>query len=263
LGRAASAPEADSLLGTMLDLGLTVVDTADTYGSGDCERLLGNVLRGRRQSFTLVTKAGYRLSNLPGPLRPLNQFVKKGLQRLGLRQCFEPAYLGKCLDHSLSRLGTDHVDAFLLHSPPMEAVTNEEVMRLCGNLRKSGKTMLTGVCSGNPEVLKAAISSGVFEIVQTPANLKVVAAMRHLWSECETRRIHVVGNYVFDPACLEIPGMTRETLMRGSSALLPKSATILCGTRSHAHLRQSYEWARAPLPQAEAERIAKELASVK
>lgn len=256
LGRAASTPEVDRLMAAMLELGLTVIDTADTYGSGDCERLLGKVLRGRRESFTLVTKAGYRHANLPGPLRPLNQFAKKGLQSLGLRQLFTPAYLSKCLDNSLERLGTERVDAFLLHDPPLGAVTNEDVMRLFDSLKRSGKTRTTGVSSGDPAVLNAAISSGVFEVIQTPASLKIAMEIRPLWRECEARHIQLIGSHVFDPSCLGIPGMTHEMLMRGSSALLPKSAAILSGTRNPSHLSQCKKWALDPLPEAEAERLA-------
>lgn len=240
----------------MLEHGLRTIDTADTYGSGDCERLLGKVLRGRQQAFTLITKAGYRHSNLPGPLRPLNQFAKKGLQILGLRQLFTPAYLSKCLDHSLQRLGADSVDAFLLHDPPLEIVKNEEVMRLFDSLKRAGKTRTTGVSSGDPEVLNAAISAGVFEVIQTPASLKVATAIRSLWRECESRRIQVIGGHIFAPSCFGTPGVTHETLMRGSAALLPESAVILCGTRKPSHLKQTLDWALSPLPEDEAERLA-------
>ena len=256
LGRAASTTEVDRLMSAMLELGLTVIDTADTYGSGDCERLLGKVLRGRRQSFTLVTKAGYRHGNLPGPLRPLNQFAKKGLQSLGLRQLFTPTYLSKCLDNSLERLGTERVDAFLLHDPPLETVKNADVMRLFDSFKISGKARTTGVSSGDPEVLDAAISSGGFDVIQTPASLKNAMAIRPLWRECEARQIQLIGGHIFDPSCLGIPGVTHEMLMRGSSALLPKNAVILCGTRNPSHLRQTLNWALDPLPEAEAERIA-------
>ena len=254
LGRAASFSEVDRLVGAMLDIGVTVIDTADSYGSGDCERLIGKVLRGRRESFTIVTKAGYRLSNLPGPLQPLNQFVKKGIQRLGFQQCFAPAYLAKCIDNSLSRLRIEHMDAYLLHNPPLKVVEDERVIHLCQSLIDSGKTILTGLSSENPEVISAAIASGVFKIIQTPASLNAAVAMRPLWKECETNGIRVIGNHVFDPACLGVHGMTHETLMRSTSALLPDRATILCGTRNLAHLQQACEWAAMPLREADAVR---------
>lgn len=261
LGRAAPISEVDKLLGTMIEMGVTVIDTADSYGSGDCEHLLGKVLRGRRDAFTLITKAGYRLSNLRGPLRPLNQFVKKGLQRFGSRQLFEPVYLRKCLEHSLSRLKIEQVDAFLLHDPPLDAVSDESVIQTCVDLIKSGISAVMGISSGDPVVLIRAIESGAFGVIQTPANLKIAAVMLPVWRECESRRIHVIGNHVFDPTCLDFPGMTHEKLMRGSSALLPESSTILCGTRNPAHLRQANEWANSPLSAVEGEHLAQLLNS--
>jgi len=254
LGRAASFSEVDRLIGTMLDTGITVIDTADSYGSGDCERLIGKVIRGRRESFTIVTKAGYRLSNLPSPLRSLNQFVKKGIHRLGFRQCFDPTYLATCIKNSLLRLGVDHVDAFLLHNPPLEVVKNGELAHLCRDIIESGKSTLTGLSSENPEVIRAAIGTGVFKIIQTPASLKAAVAMRSLWKECEKNGIRIIGSHVFEPACFKVHGMTHEALMRSTSALLPDQATILCGTRNPSHLRQACEWAAMPLPEADAER---------
>ncbi len=254
LGRAASFSEVDRLVSAMVDLGVTVIDTADSYGSSDCERLLGKVLRGKRQFFMVATKAGYRLSNLPSPLHPLNQFVKKGFQHFGFHQCFTPAYLAKSIDNSLSRLGVEHLDAFLLHNPPLKVVEDNHVLQFCRNLIDSGKTILTGLSSENPEVIGAAIASGVFKIIQTPASLKAAVAMRKFWKECEMNGIHVVGNHVFDPACFTVQGMTHATLMRSTSALLPNRATILCGTRNPAHLRQAFEWASTPLSEADAER---------
>jgi aryl-alcohol dehydrogenase-like predicted oxidoreductase len=255
LGRAASLADVDRLLGTMREIGMTVIDTADTYGSGDCERLLGKVLRGRRDSFILATKAGYRLADLPGPLRPLNQLVKKSLQRLGDRQCFAPEYLSKCVDRSLSRLGVDHLDAFLLHNPPMHAVMDPKILNFCAVLIESGKTSLTGLSSENPEIIRAAVSTGIFRIIQTPASLKIATTLRPVWKECAANGIRLVGNHVFDPACLGAPGMTHEILMRGASALLPKDSTLLCGTRNPGHLRQSCQWADHPLAEEDALRM--------
>jgi len=255
LGRAASLSQVDALMGAMKESGVTVIDTADCYGSGDCERLLGKALRQRRVDFTVVTKAGYRLSDLSGPLKLLNPFIKKGLHRWGRRQIFEPVYLTQCLNHSLLRLKMEQVDAFLLHDPTLTAVSDESVIRACSDLIKSGKTRLVGVSSGDPEVLGAAIRSGVFKVIQTPASLKVATTLQPLWQECEAAQIHVIGNHVFDPTCFELPEMTHEKLMRGSTALLPKNATILCGTRNPSHLRQTHAWTCDPLTAADAARL--------
>lgn len=135
-------------------------------------------------------------------------------------------------------------------------MTDDAVQSLCVKLRKSGKAILTGVSSENPETLRAAIFSGVFGIIQTPANLNAAKSLRAIWQDCETRGIHVIGNHVYSPACLGLSGMTHERLMRASAALLPAHSTILCGTRNPTHLVQSGVWANAPLSLAEAEQLA-------
>lgn len=255
LGRASSLAEVEKLIGVMVGAGITLIDTADSYGSGDCEILLGKAMKVRRQEFSVVSKAGYRLSNLPGPFRPLNQFIKKAKQRIGCKSCHEPDYLVRCLEDSLRRLRTDHVDAFLLHDPPLEAIS-QAVIGACEGMRQSGKALLTGISSDNPAVLHAAISSGAFDVIQTPASLEVAAEMRPIWEGCKSAEIHVIANHVFAPGCLTHPEMNHETLMRASVALLPPTATILCGTRNHSHLVEAARWATDPLPEAEAMRLA-------
>lgn len=255
LGRKATVSDVDVLLGTMSEIGVTVIDTADSYGSGDCERLLGRALRGRRERYAVTTKVGYRYSNLPSLLRPLNQFAKKGLHHLGFRQCFTPSYLMRCVDQSLKRLGTTWIDALLLHSPPLETVIDPAVHMLIQHLKASGKTGMVGISSENAEVIRASVASGVFEVIQSPASIKDAVSMRALWKECETAGVRIIGNHVFDPACLSAQGVTHELLMRCASSLLPTRATILCGTRNPAHLRQAHEWATSPLSEDIAEQL--------
>jgi pyridoxine 4-dehydrogenase len=252
LGRAMSLSEVERLLDTMSDCGANLIDTADSYGSGDCEILLGKALGGRRSSFHLVTKAGYRLSNLKGPLRPMNQFIKKAIHRLGNSHDFRPAYLAKCLDDSLQRLRVERVGAFLLHDAPLEAVTNPEIHELCHELKQSGKTALTGLSSDQPEIIRAALSTGAFDVIQTPANLVAATELHAVWDECEAHGIHIIGNHVFSPATVALPGMSRENIMRACSSLLPASTTILCGTHNPSHFAETYRWAEHPLGKDEA-----------
>lgn len=258
LGRAASLETVKLLLDAMTDCGANVIDTADSYGSGDCEILLGKALGGRRSSFHLVTKAGYRLSNLKGPLRPFNQFIKKGLHRLGHGRDFRPAYLAKCLDDSLQRLRTERVDAFLLHDITLEAVTDPEIHELCRRLKQSGKTARVGLSSDNPEIIRAAIATGVFDVIQTPANLLAAMDLQLVWEECDVHGIQLIGNHVFSPSTLSLPGMSREAIMRACAALMPASATILCGTRNPSHFTETFQWASDPLSHEEALKLAAE-----
>jgi aryl-alcohol dehydrogenase-like predicted oxidoreductase len=252
LGRSASLTEVSLLLDAMIATGATVIDTADSYASGGCERLLGKALLGRRNKFVIATKAGYLHADFPRPFKALNQWAKKGMHLAGLRQCFSPSYLTKSLERSLSRLGCDAIDAFLLHSPSPEVIKDQAVHAMCGRLISAGKTLHVGLSSESPDVIRAAIDSGIFKVIQTPANLMVSEALMPLWNDCAAAGIHLMGNHVFSPACIASPGMTHETLMRAASALLPQHATLLCGTRKPAHFKQTHEWVHNPMPDNEA-----------
>jgi aryl-alcohol dehydrogenase-like predicted oxidoreductase len=261
LGRAISIRQADSLISRMVELGIRVIDTADAYGSGDCEYLLGKVLQGRREHFTLATKAGYCHSNLKGPLRCLNQFVKKLKQRTGPRHCFEAGYLTRCVEQSLERLRTDHLEAFLLHNPALHDIQSDATLDVLQRIKASGKTLAVGICSSNMRVLEEAVHMAGIDVVQTPASLDLAKSMSALWKAFNDRGVHIIGNHVYNPACLSRPEATHELLMRASASLIPASATILCGTRNPSHLAQSNLWAESPLNEDEARALAESFRS--
>ncbi|MBY8875376.1 aldo/keto reductase [Micromonospora sp. PLK6-60] len=83
-----------------LDLGVTFFDTADTYGAGHGERVLGRALAGRRDEAVVATKWGYT-------------FDESARQATG--EDASPAYLRRAVTASLRRLGTDRIDLYQLH----------------------------------------------------------------------------------------------------------------------------------------------------
>ncbi|WP_328853479.1 aldo/keto reductase [Micromonospora globbae] len=83
-----------------LDLGVTLFDTADTYGAGHGERVLGRALAGRRDEAVIATKWGYT-------------FDEATRQVTG--EDASPAYLRRAVVASLRRLGTDRIDLYQLH----------------------------------------------------------------------------------------------------------------------------------------------------
>ncbi|MEV5694082.1 aldo/keto reductase [Micromonospora globbae] len=83
-----------------LDLGVTLFDTADTYGAGHGERVLGRALAGRRDEAVIATKWGYT-------------FDEATRQATG--EDASPAYLRRAVVASLRRLGTDRIDLYQLH----------------------------------------------------------------------------------------------------------------------------------------------------
>jgi aryl-alcohol dehydrogenase-like predicted oxidoreductase len=109
-----------------LDAGVTMFDTADVYSNGKSEKILGEVLKGRRDRALISTKATFRFGSDPNDV---------GSSRFHLlRSC----------DEALKRLQTDHIDIFQLHG--FDAMTPpEEVLSTLDQLVRAGKIRYVGV----------------------------------------------------------------------------------------------------------------------
>jgi aryl-alcohol dehydrogenase-like predicted oxidoreductase len=252
IGRGTTAADVHRIVSWMGECGATVIDTADSYTSGRSEELLGQALQGRRDGFVLVTKSGYRYGDLPSPLRRLNPFIKKIHQKLNSASCHDASYLVHHLNRSLQRLRTDHVDCFLLHDPPLEAVLDPRVQESLLAAKQAGKARHIGVSSGETAVLEAAIDSKCYTVIQSPGNPVTVPVLAPIWSRAERERIHTMANHVFFSGTnpnLPLPeGMSvHEYLMRTISGHFT-SGTILVGTKSEQHFKEAIRWASQPFP---------------
>ena len=106
-GDTVDADNAAAMVDAALEAGITHIDTANGYAGGESERMLAQLLAGRRDRVTLATKAG-----IPHP----DAGDHSPLSAAGLRASVEG---------SLSRLGTDHIDLFYLHQPDRAAPLSE------------------------------------------------------------------------------------------------------------------------------------------
>jgi len=188
-----------NLLSAAFDAGITFYDTSDIYSQGESETLIGRAFRGRRDRVVIASKAGYQLpsqrkviARLKPLVRPMIRLIKLSRAQLptavrgSLGQDFSPAHLRRSLDGSLRRLGTDYLDLFQLHSPPLDVVRANEWVETLEDLKRQGKIRHYGVsCDGAPEVL-AALEHPTVEAVQLPINLierrfedALAAAHRH------------------------------------------------------------------------------------
>ncbi len=118
--------ESMSALHRSLDLGVNFFDTADVYGDGHSERLLGRLRRERREPFLIATKAGRRL----------DPHTAEGYNRANLTAFAE---------RSLKNLGTDSLDLLQLHCPPPAVVDKPEVFGILDDLAAAGKIRHYGV----------------------------------------------------------------------------------------------------------------------
>lgn len=228
-----SVAEADRLLATASEGGITLIDTADSYASGECERLLGRLLKHRRDAFQVMTKAGYASADLRGPLHRLNPFLKQLKHKLGARQDFRPERIGHCLRRSLQRLRADHVAVFVLHDPPAEALADGSLFDELSKLKSAGLTRHLGISSGDDAALRIALAWKDCEVIQTPLIEQggLAAPLR----EAASRRPAIILNHVSLGG--RLPGTNDDsgpTVRAWREKIARRSAEL--GTTTHASL---------------------------
>ncbi len=136
-----------------VDLGVNFFDTADVYGWGHSEEVLGKALEGRRDQVRLATKVG-------------GDFYHGGV-----RANFDPGYIAFALERSLQRLRTDHVDLYQLHNPPAETVADPAAYEVLKTLKAEGKIVSYGVSVHEPMEASLCLESGKPEVLQIPFSL--------------------------------------------------------------------------------------------
>jgi aryl-alcohol dehydrogenase-like predicted oxidoreductase len=121
-----------------LELGITFLDTADVYGQGKNEELVGRALAGRRDEVVLATKFG-------------NRWYEDGRRTID----GSPEYVGSAIDASLRRLGVDHVDLYYQHR--VDANTPiEETVGAMAELVHAGKVKHLGLSEAGAETIRRA-----------------------------------------------------------------------------------------------------------
>jgi aryl-alcohol dehydrogenase-like predicted oxidoreductase len=126
-----------------LDAGVTFFDTADIYGNkGGSERLLGEVLRGRRDQVVLATKFGMEMGDEGPSVRPRGS----------------AAYINEAIDGSLRRLQTDVIDLYQYHEPDDETPV-EETLGALDELVKAGKVRYIGCSNFSARQLEEAAAA--------------------------------------------------------------------------------------------------------
>ena len=125
------ASDWDSSIATIhhaLDLGVTFLDTADQYGAGHNEVLVGRAIAGRRSEVQLATKFG--IDRTGGD----DNRIFRG----------DPPYVKRSCEASLLRLGVDHIDLYYLHRPPQNAEIEDTVAAMA-ELVAEGKVRYLGL----------------------------------------------------------------------------------------------------------------------
>lgn len=177
LGAGHSFREVQRLLEAAFDLGVTFIDTADTYGSTACERWLGKAMPSRPHRFVVATKCGLPTAHFRGPLRPFNQPVKKILQRIGPDHYLSARYVRQSIDGSLRRLRRERIEFFFLHEPPAGVERMDALFEMLEEAKEIGKIGAYGVCSPDLRIIDAVTRVRKCTIVQTAVDPRRTKAL--------------------------------------------------------------------------------------
>jgi aryl-alcohol dehydrogenase-like predicted oxidoreductase len=162
--------ESIATLHRALELGVTFLDTANVYGAGHNEVLVGRALVGRRDEVQLATKFGIDMT--------------EGWEHRRTRG--NPRYVKRSCEDSLLRLGVDHIDLYYLHRPPQDAEI-EETVGAMSELVEEGKVRYLGLSEVDESLLRRAYAVHPIAAVQSEYSLwtrdpehTVLNAMREL-----------------------------------------------------------------------------------
>ena len=134
------------------DLGIDFFDTADAYGDGHAETLLGQAFGAGYDNIVVATKAGH--------------------PRFGGPQDFSPAHLRRSVEGSLGRLKRARIDLLQLHNPPIELLQAQpEILACLFDLQRAGKIAAWGLSLKTPAEAKIAIDAFAPVCVQANFNL--------------------------------------------------------------------------------------------
>jgi aryl-alcohol dehydrogenase-like predicted oxidoreductase len=229
-----SKREAFNVLQQALEQGINFYDTADSYGQGQSETLLGKVFKTQRDKVIFASKAGYCLSplgSLAARFKPILKPILQTLRSASLRrssstqahsraapqnhsgsqqkdflsaargnvlqQNFSPDYLQQALESSLNRLQTDYLDLFQLHSPPQEVLQSDEVWQTLEKLQSQGKIRYYGVsCDTVADALLCLQHPGVAAI-QLELNLLNQDAIASILPLAQQQKIAIIARQPF------------------------------------------------------------------
>ena len=150
-----------SVIRGAVELGVTLVDTADVYGPYTNEELVGRALKdGYRERVVLSTKVGLEVSNAAPAAGTMPGLVKNGA----------PEHIRESIDASLRRLGTDHVDLYILHRVDPDVPLEESWAAMAATVQ-DGKARAIGLSEATVEEIGRAQAVHPVTAVQSELSL--------------------------------------------------------------------------------------------
>lgn len=241
-----SEADAAAVLNGALDAGVTLIDTARSYGLA--EERIGRHLARRRDDFVLATKGGSGIAGMKD---------------------WTAATLLATIDRSLTLLRTDHIDVFHLHSCSTEVLRHGDLQESLDTAIQAGKIRVAAY-SGDNDALALAAESGHFGSVQTSVNIADQWSLHHVLPHrgglgvIAKRPIanapwrfpdRPVGHYAelywdrLAELALDPAGLDRDEFALRFTAYAPEVDAAIVGTAQPANLRRNVALVdRGPLP---------------
>ncbi|OGO30606.1 MAG: hypothetical protein A2Z29_11585 [Chloroflexi bacterium RBG_16_56_11] len=172
--------ESKAALKKAYELGVNFYDTADLYGYGHSEELIGETFENHRKDIIIASKVGFL------------DFVGK--------QDFSSSHIKKALEASLRRLRTDYIDLYQLHSPPVTVLVNDPaILNTLTSLKQEGKIRAVGISVRAPDEGITVVNRFDVDAIQVNLNLVDQRALENgLLNTCEKERTGVI---VRTPLC--------------------------------------------------------------
>ncbi|HEY1595548.1 MAG TPA: aldo/keto reductase [Thermoleophilaceae bacterium] len=217
-GEPADREECRRVLRRALELGINLIDTADSYGPEVSENLIAETLHPYPDDLVIATKGGLVR---PGP----NQWDADG----------RPEHLREACEGSLRRLKVDRIDLYQLHRPDPN-VPYEESLGAIKELQDEGKIRLAGV--SNVDLDQLATAQSVFDVVSVQNRYNLAdRSSEDVLQQCEQESIAFIPWAPLDAGNSEVPNeIALAWLLQRSPAMLP-----IPGTSSVEHLEQNVE----------------------
>ena len=184
LGRRGRAFEdAGRTLHAVLDMGISLIDTAAAYGNS--EAFIGRAISQRKGEFTLITKCGWVNDDY--------------------RPAWSPPELAQTIDQSLERLNAECLDVILLHGCGLDELKRGDVITAIQKAQGLGKARFIGY-SGDNDALRYAVESNVFDVIECTFNI-LDQANAPVIAEAQRRNIGVLIKRSIANA---VPGRTEK-----------------------------------------------------
>jgi aryl-alcohol dehydrogenase-like predicted oxidoreductase len=244
-----SADDAAAAVRAALDVGINLFDTANIYGQGSSELILGRTLPNSNagSGIELCTKAGFVT---PAPLWML-RMIKPALRAMARRrggvraelaqrrsqgypQRFDAAHLARSLGGSLRRLRRERVEVFLLHNPRPDQAARDELWRWVETELARGRIGAFGIsCAGAAED-RVWLDHAAVTAVQIPAS-RAASSLDGLMADPRAGRLRVMLREIVGPG-----QHTTDAIVAALQAIRVASlgTTVVLGMSSAKHVRE-------------------------